>query len=636
MLDVKTVTRDLEELCESIPANQEGQEKIRKLTPAQMAALASSLGRKHGIRVQFGDDATASTDGNTVILPVTSRENSWIVRGYLDHELAHIRLTDFSQIPVTLPLQKTLWNVLEDVRIEKKMAEEYPGMATNYRALVRELVKTNPDFFEIKKGSAPDFVLAGHVSLMLRSLYLGQAELAGHAMNVRELFLEMFGPEFEKALIEIMARIPAAESSADAAAIAEEIIALLNRHAEPPPDENDSGDTDPPGFGHGECQEPGEGQDGDLHDANQINGDKNADETPTDDSQQETADEGNHENTGDDGQQGVENKAELGDDEDSEKGNTGSAQPEDEGPDNQAARNAIQQALESQEERMDFGEKLRDLAETEEFEGRSGDYRTAVPAGTETLVNAGYEMQAVNTPTAVVAKLSSRLRGLLQARDLKGAAPGMAGNRIARQRLHRIRTGEARLFLKKEPDKAVNTAIHLVVDNSSSMQENQRFCISREVVLGLYRAVSTVRGVNPAVTVFPAYYPYPKNRGRTVIPVAGILSHGQRLESQLLYPREPYGQTPLAAAVRYGANCMANLPEPRRIMVILTDGEPDCVVDAGEAIQRAMEFNIEVACLGIEELVCPEIFPNFEIVKNADDLPEKTFNLFEKLLLPKS
>ena len=78
---------------------------------------------------------------------------------------------------------------------------------------------------------------------------------------------------------------------------------------------------------------------------------------------------------------------------------------------------------------------------------------------------------------------------------------------------------------------------------------------------------------------------------------------------------------------------MINLSEPRKILIIITDGEPDCAVKAQTAINEAVDLGMEVVCLGIEEIVYPDIFPSFEVVINIKDLPEKTFSLLEQLLL---
>jgi nitric oxide reductase activation protein len=73
--------------------------------------------------------------------------------------------------------------------------------------------------------------------------------------------------------------------------------------------------------------------------------------------------------------------------------------------------------------------------------------------------------------------------------------------------------------------------------------------------------------------------------------------------------------------------------EPRKVLLILTDGEPDCTDDARLAVDEAVNLGIEVLALGIEQLVYPDIFPHFEVVESAQDLPEKMFALLEQVLL---
>ena len=64
--------------------------------------VASVLGRKYGVQVEMGG-ADAYTDGKTIHLPALPSEVPdtllAMARGYLDHEAAHVRETDFSRIP---------------------------------------------------------------------------------------------------------------------------------------------------------------------------------------------------------------------------------------------------------------------------------------------------------------------------------------------------------------------------------------------------------------------------------------------------------------------------------------------------------------------------------------------------------
>lgn len=618
MLHYKDIDTELE--CLAMQDGTGSLPEIPKLSPAQMAALATALGRKHGIKVEFGDFSTAATDGNRILLPLTNRENSFIIRGFLDHEVAHVRLTDFGYVPASPGLKKTLWNVVEDIRIEAQMSAFYPGMGSNYRALIRELRQTDAGFFEIDENASPEILIATYISLMLRALHLRQAELADLAIETRRLFRSAFGQQLEQGLFSVIAKIGYAVNSSDVADLVEEIIELLAQYAAEPGMESEKMQyqAEPPADEHDQGDDPG----------NTGNNAGNQAEDSTEAGNNAQSEPGDHSKL-----------AQDTDDDQAECGTCsgdGDADPTDAISSDQASRRAaIKQALDSQEEIGDFGDQLRNLARQRESGSICQEIQIARPATPDELTNAGYQHRPIKASTHLVAQLSSRLRGLLQAEGLKHSKPSMSGNRIARQRLHRIKTGEPRLFLRKHTDTMVNTALHILVDNSASMDENSRFRITREVALALAKAMEPIRGINLAVTVFPGFYPYRNRQGNVQIPVAAVLSHGRRPGNTMLYPREPEGQTPLDAAVRYAASSMLGLAEPRRILVILTDGEPESEEAAEAAIQEAQDLGIEIVCLGIEEIVCPRIFPRFEVVNSVTDLPKKGFSLLESLLTKK-
>ncbi|SMP83092.1 Cobalamin biosynthesis protein CobT, partial [Desulfonatronum zhilinae] len=203
---------------------------LPKLTPAQMASLASGLGRRTGVKVVFDNYATACTDGKTIILPLTSKDSSWIVRGYLDHELGHVRFSDLDLAPRKPPFERSLWNVIEDCRIEKALGDTYPGMATNLSTLVSELLKTKAGVFKVQQDSPPEALICGFCGLTLRTLYLKQHMLANLAIEARNQFLTTFGPELERDLFGIITQIGSAADTAGVVEMVRQIVALLEQH----------------------------------------------------------------------------------------------------------------------------------------------------------------------------------------------------------------------------------------------------------------------------------------------------------------------------------------------------------------------------------------------------------------------
>lgn len=295
-----------------------------------------------------------------------------------------------------------------------------------------------------------------------------------------------------------------------------------------------------------------------------------------------------------------------------------------------SSEHPIEQALNSTEEEQDMGSQLRNMALKAESQDT---LRVAGPAKEQVIREFGYTEHEIKASTQLVSKLSANLRGLLQAQVLDHSKPGLSGNRIARNQVHKIRTGEPRLFLRRSPVKQINTAVHILLDNSSSMRNCNRFEIAKTTTMALLKSLSHVRGINLALSIFPAVYPYRLNGDSETVPVAEILRHERGHTRKLLYPAKTKGDTPLAPAVRLTASRSWGLTEHRKILLILTDGDPDSREEAKEAIKEAIDLNIEVVCLGIEDVAHPEIFPMYEIVKDVNDLPSKAFSLFEQLLI---
>jgi cobaltochelatase CobT len=94
-------------------------------------ALALMFGRRFGVEIVFGSEP--KTDGNTIFLPEVpfDADDDFItmMNGHLDHEIAHVRYTDFGVLKqgyASGPFQG-VQNAIEDVFIEKTMSRAYPG-----------------------------------------------------------------------------------------------------------------------------------------------------------------------------------------------------------------------------------------------------------------------------------------------------------------------------------------------------------------------------------------------------------------------------------------------------------------------------------------------------------------------------
>jgi cobaltochelatase CobT subunit len=126
------------------------------------------FGRNKEVSVIFEADGnkntTAYTDGQEIVLPSLpdnlefTHEETMTMRGLLDHEAGHVRHTDFEVVKKFGDTQSQLAfnisNCLEDVRLEGLVMEEYPGSRKNFSVMREsvgkhelEVFEKNPDMF---------------------------------------------------------------------------------------------------------------------------------------------------------------------------------------------------------------------------------------------------------------------------------------------------------------------------------------------------------------------------------------------------------------------------------------------------------------------------------------------------------
>jgi cobalamin biosynthesis protein CobT len=72
--------------------------------------------------------------------------------------------------------------------------------------------------------------------------------------------------------------------------------------------------------------------------------------------------------------------------------------------------------------------------------------------------------------------------------------------------------------------------------------------------------------------------------------------------------------------------------EPRKIMLILTDGCPCNGFDTEAATQRAMKEGIEIAAIGIMHGGVKNYWKNNCIINSIQELPAAMFGVMEELL----
>lgn len=118
----------------------------------ELVMLARIMGQRYGIDVTLASEADTAfarqdRQGDVwkyrITIPCVKDKGKFdkMVRGYLDHEVGHVLFTDFDIVKSGLRERslQAVFNIIEDVRIEELMGKLYPGSGANMRWLARHI-----------------------------------------------------------------------------------------------------------------------------------------------------------------------------------------------------------------------------------------------------------------------------------------------------------------------------------------------------------------------------------------------------------------------------------------------------------------------------------------------------------------
>lgn len=557
---------------------------IHTNTIRALPLVASMLGNRLGVNVNIGNTQNACTDGKTIYLPPLPAEADeklyYLVSSFIDHESAHIRFTDFQVLDNAnmSPLEKHIWNSIEDWRIEHELVKRYPGCREHLDWLIQHVVQGENHG---KAGdNPPAFSILNYILLTLRSWDVPElkTECAEEAFVI-----EKHWPGLQGKLDNILKQLPGnCHSTGDSIKYAQKIVNLLKKEA-------DAGSGSEP-------QSP-----------EQI-----ANTT----AQEESHDKGRsnlHEET----EEQASSPAVEGPERE-RQGDSASTRKEHELSASAGKLHTLIHAREG-ELPVSFDEQLASELNATRTGTRNSGVRMAVEGQLE--IHPLPENQRQESLSASRA-LRTRLQALMQARTLRRTAPGRYG-RLDGRLLHRLSVQNPRVFLRREEVPGVNTAVHILLDISGSMY--RRIHLATSACYAVASALSGIPGINVGVTAFPA--PTPND-----IPgVCPLVRHGQRVGTGFDVPAT--GSTPLAEALWWIAKTMLSLKENRKILLLITDGQPDNSQKALEALHMLQNLGTEVMGIAIQSPELARLLPIQANIDNMNDLAGAIFNILGSSLI---
>ncbi len=224
--------------------------------------------------------------------------------------------------------------------------------------------------------------------------------------------------------------------------------------------------------------------------------------------------------------------------------------------------------------------------------------------------------------------LRTQLQGLLQSSLLTRSKVGRHGRLDARQ-LHRLSVADSRVFRQESRKVGINTAVHILLDCSGSMR--RRIQLTSQVCHAVATALDAIDGINVGVTAFPAGSPAEGGASRDGPTICPVLEHGERMHDN--FTVNATGCTPLGEALWWALLQVVPLIESRKIILILTDGDPDSFNVALDAIEEGRRFGVEIYGLGIMSESITKLLPNHSrTISELSELAPAMFGMLRSAL----
>ncbi|BCB43183.1 hypothetical protein VagYM19_23130 [Vibrio alginolyticus] len=539
--------------------------------------VAAAYGEKFGVKVLIqGQDAF--TDGERIVIPTANPDDphyQQIAWGYLAHEAAHIRHTNFDMVQKasSKPIRKALLNIIEDVRIENELAKDYPGTRRSISQVIEYMVDTQQ--MCVPEQLEPASNLQAWLLFRLRCHFLYQKALTPLYQAVDERVRQLFPAAAMSRLSAMLTAVPSLASTGEVLKLVDAIVAMLEEESRPPQDESDADS------------------------GNDIGRDASNDSNNSSDSQIPETDSSA---TGD--------VAETGDSDNSDQADN------------------LRQALEASAAQFE-SDTFAQVAEvlSEQAEGHQGVTPLSLPQAEQAMLG---DEAILTLSASEFAQIRARLRGMVQSSQDNRNHAKRHGLRVATHRLAASQAGESRLFIQRQPRIAPNAAVHLLVDISGSMgkpigEGNRKyFHVANEAALALAMALEGIPGVVPAVSYFPGIH--------QEVSIALLPKQSVRHRAAC-FDQKPRGCTPMAQAMWFAANSLLAQKQKRKLMIVLTDGDPDDWAATHDIVDRCRRSGFELLGIGIQTRSVDKFFPQSIVINDVRDLKRELFEVTQQLLI---
>lgn len=635
----------------------------------ELVGLCQVIARDSGMEVTVGGKESYITyDGcrlNIAAMPLTP-EGRLVAVGLGFHEVGHKLYSDISS-DWGYGLHRNLTNIIEDIRETRDFIKDRPGVAYDIECAVNWYQKAGSYTPSNLNTAIRALALGvGYVEL------LGFPSLAPELAKAREIISSEMGDGFLSLAEMILKKYPklafGKAGTAESVEMAKALCNLLEEEAkrkeqERPrqkqqdqqqkqddhrdqPSQGESSEEEEPKAGPSECED-------DNHSSQNNQDDQGISpyESDTDDDDQN----GGGEQQDKASQAQDDESKEVEDDSPGNGGNGSKPSDADSDTDQPGAAsggqadNTATNREEGQtssklspdvirgilQEESDFGD-MQKIA-LKELDRMSKNVPDAVRAGIPQLPRSQRfygDTSLVNESGAITAtsRMRAKLMGMLQSVKRQPERYGTTGHKLAVNRLVTMATGDPRIFKKRVETVSINTAVVIMLDASGSMASNNRMDVARDSAFALHHTLKGIGGVSALSAAFDLDMDEDA-------PAIHILCNWGEKPVPENFSIRPGDYTPTPWALWYARAQLLQRPEPRKICLLVTDGEPfgwdDIETDTEAATKRLEKDGIEIAAIGIELPAVATYWTNNRVVNSIEELPQAMFGVMNGLLTRK-
>lgn len=552
------------------------------LRDQELAGLAMTLGRDAKIRITVsGDGSYCKPDGshiNIARMPSTPLGRMLMI-GLVFHEVAHKNYTKGGRPDGLLG---DMMNVIEDIRVDSETIKARPGACFNLEAVTSHYVNKG----SLEPTGLPHAML-GKVMAFGFGRILKHKSIIPLEAVCNEMMDDAFGQDFVEDVDAIIKDIPKLRSTSDTTKMAQKLIDLLVQQQTPPAPATSQNQQQPQFQEHAQNGKPGNNSGSSQCMTKQQSQGNEANSQQNDKSSQASG--GNGAGTGGSKRPTPEEIAEM--------------------LNNKTGYGDLSKLIQSELDKM---------ADSIPSNKRVGIPMLPVIGKLKTRNGKLDEIEAISASS----RMRARLMGMLQSIKMKPQSYGLSGRKLAVGRLARMALGDPRIFRKKIATVEVNTAVTVLLDLSGSMIN--RYEIANASAFALHNTLFGLKGVVVCSLEFSGKDREPE--------VSVLVDFGKKPLSEN-FNHHPFDGTPTHNAIWAARVMLLQRPEPRKIMLILTDGCPDNDSETRASTQRTIKDGIEIAAIGIMDKSVQRYWDNHKVINSVQELPVAMFGVMEGLLV---